>query len=125
VLRSPTGASAASTVARGQRAEDRALALLIDRGYAIVERNWRCRLGELDLIARDGDVLVFVEVRSRADRAHGSALETVGAGKQRKVAQVAAAYLAARRPIAASCRFDVVGITADEIVLIKDAFRVT
>ncbi len=110
---------------RGQGAEHRAAAFLVDRGYAIVERNWRCKVGELDLIARDGDVLAFVEVRSRADDRHGSPLETVRAAKQRKVAQVAAAYLATHRPEARACRFDVVGITGDDIVLVKDAFRVS
>jgi putative endonuclease len=121
----PSKGSAGSTVVRGKSAEHRAAAYLIDRGYAIVARNWRCRLGELDLIAMDGDVLAFIEVRSRADAAHGSPLETIRAGKQRKVAQVASAYLASHTPRAASCRFDVVGITGDDIVLIKDAFRVS
>lgn len=107
----------------GRRNEARAVAFLIDRGYAIVERNWRCKVGELDLVARDGDTLVFVEVRSRADATRGTALETVRRGKQRKVAQVAAAYLAAKRPQARACRFDVVGITGDDVVLIRDAFR--
>jgi len=110
---------------RGKSAETRAAAHLIAHGYAIVERNWRCKVGELDLVARDGDVLVFVEVRSRADSAHGSPLDTVGVAKQRRVAQVAQAYLAARRPRASSCRFDVVGISGDDIVLVRDAFRAT
>jgi putative endonuclease len=104
-------------------AEDRAAALLCDRGYAIVERNYRCRVGEIDVIARDGDTLAFVEVRSRADGDHGSALATVGPAKQRRIARVAAHYLAARRPTARACRFDVVGITGDDVVLVKDAFR--
>ena len=108
----------------GRSNEARAVAFLIDRGYAIVERNWRCKVGELDLIARDGDTLAFVEIRSRADASRGTALETVRSAKQRKLAQVAAAYLAAKRPRARACRFDVVGITGAEIVLVKDAFRV-
>jgi putative endonuclease len=108
----------------GRNGEARAVAFLVDRGYAIVARNWRCRIGELDLIARDGDTLAFVEIRSRADGSRGDAIATVGAAKQRKLAQVAAAYLAAERPVARACRFDVVGLTGDDIVLIKDAFRV-
>ena len=113
-----------STYKRGRSAEARAVAFLVDRGYAIVARNWRCRIGELDLVARDGDTLAFVEIRSRADASRGDALATVGAAKQRKLAQVAAAYLAHARPVARACRFDVVGLTGDDIVLIKDAFRV-
>ena len=108
----------------GKSKEARAVAFLIDRGYAIVERNWRCKIGELDLVAHDGDTLAFIEVRSRADGTRGTALETVRGAKQRKLAQVAAAYLAMKRPRARACRFDVVGITGDELVLVKDAFRV-
>jgi putative endonuclease len=112
-----------STTARGRRGEDRAVALLERRGYRVVERNFRCKLGELDVIALDGDVLVFVEVRTRADGTRGSALETVTPAKQRQVARVAELYLAARRPRVRACRFDVVGITGDEEVLVVDAFR--
>lgn len=75
------------------------------------------------MIARDGDALVFVEVRSRASADRGSPLETVGPAKQRRVGQVAAHYLAARAPRAGSIRFDVVGIVGAEITLVRDAFR--
>lgn len=75
------------------------------------------------MIAREGDTLVFVEVRSRASADRGSPLETVGPAKQRKVAQVAAHYLAVRAPRAAAIRFDVVGIVGAEITLVRDAFR--
>ena len=64
-----------------------------------------------------------VEVRSRASAERGSPLETVGAAKQRRIAQVAAHYLAARAPRAAAIRFDVVGIVGAEITLVRDAFR--
>jgi putative endonuclease len=109
----------------GRNSEARAVAFLVDRGYAIVARNWRCRIGELDVVAKDGDTLAFVEIRSRADATRGDAIATVGAAKQRKLAQVAAAYLASVRPVARACRFDVVGLTGDDVVLIKDAFRVS
>src|SRR5688572_20839730 len=105
---------AETTYAKGRRGEDRAAALLRDRGYAVVERNYRCPKGELDVIARDGDTLVFVEVRTRADARHGTALETVRAGKQRRVAAAAAHYLAVRRPVFTRCRFDVLAITGDD-----------
>jgi putative endonuclease len=113
-----------STTARGQAGEQRAVEFLRASGLQVIERNYRCALGELDLVARDaGDVLVFVEVRSRSRRDRGSALETVSAAKQRQVARVAAHYLAARRPTARGMRFDVVGITGDDIVHVRDAFR--
>lgn len=112
-----------STTARGKRGEDLAVAELRRRGYRIVERNYRCKRGEIDIIAREGSALVFVEVRSRADGNQGSAVETVTAAKQGKVARVAATYLAERQPVFDECRFDVVGITGGAITVIKDAFR--
>lgn len=108
---------------RGSQAERQAEALLVAKGYRIVERNFRTKLGELDLIAHDGTTLVFVEVRSRRDSRFGSALEAVGWRKQRKVSRVASQYMAKRRTRCISVRFDVVGITGDEIVHIKDAWR--
>jgi putative endonuclease len=110
-------------VQRGASAEASAVELLVDSGYQIVERNFRCKLGELDIVARDAGVLAFVEVRSRSDDEHGSAVEMIGPGKQRRVARVAAYYLAARSPAFDECRFDVVAITAGEAILLKDAFR--
>jgi putative endonuclease len=107
----------------GEHGEDRATRALLARGYRIVERNFRCKAGELDIVARDRDTLVFVEVRTRADDRFGSALEAVGYSKQRQVARVARVYLALRRPRFDTCRFDVVAITGDELVVIKDAFR--
>jgi putative endonuclease len=108
---------------RGASAEAEAARLLLATGYRIVERNFRCKAGELDIVARDGDVLVFVEVRSRSDDAHGSAAEMIRHVKQRRVARVATYYLATVAPAFEECRFDIVAITADEPVLIKDAFR--
>jgi putative endonuclease len=115
--------SGPSTKARGDRSEDRAVAELERLGYEIIERNYRCKLGEIDIVARDGDTLVFVEVRSRADGDHGDALETVNGRKQRRIARVAQMYIAARRPVFEACRFDVVGITGGDLTLVKDAFR--
>lgn len=112
-----------STAARGRDGERRAAAYLEARGYRIVETNFRCRAGEIDIVARHGGDLVFVEVRTRADGRRGSALETVNARKRARIARVAEAYLALRAPASASCRFDVLGITGDEIELVPDAFR--
>jgi putative endonuclease len=114
---------APSTVAIGASAEAAAAGLLLARGYTIVERNYRCAAGELDIVARDRGVLVFVEVRSRSTSEHGHAAEAVSPRKQRQVARVAAHYLDSRRPSYEGTRFDVVAITAGELELIQDAWR--
>jgi putative endonuclease len=112
-----------STIEVGSWAEETATQLLLTRGYAIIERNFRCRAGELDIIARDGDILVFVEVRSRANADHGHAAEMIGPRKQRQVARVARLYLGVRSPSYEEIRFDVVAITGTDVVLIQDAWR--
>lgn len=112
-----------STVEVGATSEDRAVDHLVRQGLAIVERNYRCKVGELDIVARDRGVLVFVEVRSRRSGEYGSALEAVTWRKRQKVSRVAMHYLAWRRPCFESARFDVVAITGDELVHIKDAWR--
>jgi putative endonuclease len=114
---------ARNTLIAGASAEAAATRLLLERGYRIVERNFRCKAGELDLIALDRGVLVFIEVRSRADADHGHAAEMVSASKQRQVARVAEHYLALREPAYDEVRFDVVAITGGEIELIQDAWR--
>lgn len=113
-----------SKLQRGADAEHTAAALLRAAGYEIVERNFRCKAGELDIIARAGDLLVFVEVRSRSDGEHGDAVEMVSDGKQRQVIRVARYYLAAAAPAFERCRFDVVAITAGQAIWLPDAFRV-
>lgn len=99
------------------------MAFLRSKGYRIVTTNYSCSLGELDIVARDGEELVFVEVRSRATDEHGTALDAVGPSKQRQVVRVAKAYLTAVKPVFASARFDVIGITDGELEHIVDAFR--
>jgi putative endonuclease len=112
-----------TTIEIGASSESRAVALLTRHGYVIVERNFRCKAGELDVIARDGQTLVFVEVRSRRGPSYGSALDAVGRGKRRQVSRVASLYLAWKQPAFESARFDVVAITGDDAVLIRDAWR--
>ena len=97
--------------------------MLRSKGYTIVATNYRCKLGELDIIARDGEELVFVEVRSRANGVFGDAIDAVGPTKQRQVARVAQAYLSLERPKFSSCRFDVVAQTGEQLDHIIDAFR--
>ena len=113
-----------STVDRGKRAEDRAAAFLEERGFRILRRNYRCRLGELDIVAEDGECLVFVEVRSRASDEFGDALFAVGHKKRRQVARVAQYFMDVERPRHRDVRFDVVAITGDRLDYVADAFRV-
>ena len=91
----------------GSAAESIAARHLSERGLSIVERNARSRLGEIDVVARDGDTLVFVEVRLRRDARYGGAAASIGAAKRAKMVAAAGAYLA-RLPRAPACRFDVV-----------------
>lgn len=108
---------------RGKQGESRAARFLRSRGYHIVELNFRCKMGELDMIARDGETLVFVEVRTRSSARYGRASESVTATKRRRIARLAQFYLMTRKPAFDTCRFDVVDITAGDVVLIRDAFR--
>ena len=83
------------------------------RGYAIVARRYRRRGGELDIIARDGPTLVFVEVKARDGRAFGDAVEAVTALKRRRITQIALDYVMRHHLSNCSCRFDVVSIHFD------------
>ena len=87
---------------------------LVREGYVILERNYRCSVGEMDLVAREEGVLVFVEVRTRSCEGFGSPLESVDFAKQRKLRDVARHYLRERRPFYRDVRFDVVGILLKE-----------
>ena len=107
----------------GARAEDLCEALLRNAGLRIVERNWRCRFGEIDLVAEDGATLVFAEVRLRRDGAYGGAAESISAAKRARIVAAARLYLAGRAVPA--CRFDVLLLDALEparIRWIRDAF---
>ena len=95
----------------GKEAELRALRFLQARSLRPVRQNYRCRGGEIDLVMRDADALVFVEVRLRRNGAYGGALASVDLRKQRRLVLAAQHYLQ-RHPWAGPCRFDVVGIDA-------------
>ena len=79
-------------------------------GYEILDRNVKTGGGELDLVARDGKVLVFIEVKTRTDLEKGNPVEAVTPAKQRKLVRAAEAYIAFRPPIDLDVRFDVIGI---------------
>ena len=110
--------------ADGVRGEDMAAAYLETAGYRILERNWRFHRNEIDIIAMEGDTLVFVEVKKRQDSAHGYGCEAVDHTKQQRIRRVAEAYLAytKRHPAETKCRFDVVSIDEDKILLFQNAF---
>ncbi|MFV8835911.1 YraN family protein [Aquisalimonas sp.] len=108
----------------GQTAEDTARRHLEAQGLRLLDRNVRARRGEIDLVMEDGDVLVFVEVRYRGDPAHGSALESIGATKQRRLIHAASTYLQRHR-LDRPCRFDVVAITGETLEWVANAFDAT
>ncbi len=98
----------------GRAGEDLAARALTERGYIIVARNWRCPVGELDVIARDGECLVFVEVRTRRGGWRGAAADSVGPRKRARLAALADAYLqAGAYPQTTNWRIDVVAVEMD------------
>ena len=101
-------------VEKGHRGEDLAVDFLFVKGYRILTRNWRIKAGEIDIIAQDGDTLVFCEVKSRSSTRFGTGAEAVDVRKQRKIAQVATLYLQRYRLSNQRCRFDVIEILQPE-----------
>ncbi len=99
--------------ALGKTGEDLACRELERRGYAIVARRYRRRGGELDIIARDGATLVFVEVKAREGHEFGDAAEAVTMRKRRRIARLALDYVARHHLTASPCRFDVVSVHLD------------
>lgn len=96
----------------GRRGEDAASRFLYRRGYDILERNWTCAFGEVDIIARDGSALVFVEVKTRTGIEKGFPSEAVGSKKRDRYEKIALAYLSDHGEDDISVRFDVVSIVA-------------
>jgi putative endonuclease len=107
----------------GTEYESRAADFLESEGYVILERNYRCRTGEIDIIAQEKEYLCFVEVKFRSGSGCGSPLEAVNYHKQRKILGVARYYMMRQGlPLDTACRMDVVAIEGDEITLIRNAF---
>ena len=98
----------------GKLGENLACAALVQRGYAILARRYRTRLGEIDIVARDGATLVFIEVKARAGDEFGGAAAAVTAWKQRRIALMAVDYVARHRLENCPCRFDVVTVDVVE-----------
>ncbi|MCI8294113.1 MAG: YraN family protein [Hespellia sp.] len=96
---------------------------LEESGYRILEQNYRCRSGEIDLIALDGEYLVFCEVKYRKNLCTGHPLEAVNEKKQRIISKCAGHYIMGHHLGDRPCRFDVIGICGEEITLVKNAFE--
>ena len=111
----------------GRHGEDLACEALAQRGYTVVERRYRTRSGELDIIARHGDYLVFVEVKARQSGSFGDPEEAVTLQKQQRMVWMATDYLVRHGLREVACRFDVVGINTEadppNITVLEDAFR--
>jgi putative endonuclease len=107
----------------GQAIEERVCQYLCAQGLRVVEKNYTCPLGEIDLIMTDKDVLVFVEVRYRRDCCFGEPVETVTAGKQKKIIKTAYYYLSKWRGFERPCRFDIVAVHGDQQQLHIEWFK--
>jgi putative endonuclease len=111
---------------RGKVGEDDAVRWLEQQGYQVVERNVVNHAGEIDLVARDGDTLCFVEIKARASDAFGPAIAAVDFRKQRRISRAAALYLAVKDHRDTPCRFDVIGLDRSaggwRYTLVRDAF---
>jgi putative endonuclease len=115
-----------SKISLGKEGEQIAVAYLKKNGYRIFETNFRCPTGEIDIIAREKDEIVFIEVKTRKSNQLGYPEQAVGTRKQAKLSQLALWYLQKKKLADAKARFDVVAITllpeGNEIKLIKNAF---
>jgi len=111
----------------GQKGEGLACKLLEQKGYIIISRNFKTSLGEIDIIAKDKETLVFIEVKTRESLQYGQPFESVTSFKRRKIANVATLYLKKLKELPA-CRFDIVSIYHKKgnpvFELIKDAFEI-
>jgi len=112
----------------GKRGEDIAIKFLKEKGYRIIERNYRCPMGEVDVVAEDKETLVFVEVKTRTSTNFGLPEEAVSYRKKQHLSRIASFYLLYHKIKEANCRFDVVSILMEsdkikDIHLIKNAFE--
>lgn len=107
----------------GAEYENRAVVFLKEKGYQIIKQNFRSRQGEIDIIAKDGEYLVFVEVKYRKNAYQGAALEAVTMQKQRRILQAAKYYLyITSKSMHVPCRFDVIAFEGERVTHIENAF---
>ncbi len=113
----------------GKKGETLALRYLKKEGFRIITQNYRNRIGEIDIIAQEGEVLVFIEVKTRSGDDFGAPQAAVDYRKQLKISQVALSYLSEKGLMSCCCRFDVVairtGMKAKQVELIRNAFEMT
>ena len=107
----------------GTAYEEKAVEYLTAKGYRIIKRNFRCRIGEIDIIAKQNDIVVFVEVKYRKTASFGYPEEAVSFSKQKIIRKVAEFFFAGEQlPLDTECRFDVIAILGEEINHIENAF---
>lgn len=108
----------------GAYGEELAARFLQKAGFIVLERNWRCSEGEIDIIAKEGDILVFIEVKTRRSERFGTPAEAVHTRKQQKLRLLARHYLHVKKITASAYRFDVVAVDGKtgEVSLLKNAF---
>ncbi|GMQ64756.1 YraN family protein [Vallitalea maricola] len=107
----------------GSKGEEIAAKFLEKQGYKIIDRNYRCRFGEIDIIGMDSDYLTFIEVKYRRNINTGYPIEAVGYYKQKRIIKTAMYYTKVKRLYNADIRFDVVEIVNNKIRVVKDAFK--
>jgi putative endonuclease len=111
----------------GHKSESVAIKLLISKGYRILAKNYRTKLGEIDIIAKERDAIVFIEVKARHSHRFGHPKFAVTAKKQKKISMTALSYLKATNQMNCKARFDVVAITAKDnepyIEIVRNAFE--
>lgn len=111
----------------GRMGEELAARYLSKAGYEIISRNYREKFGEIDIIARDGSMLVFIEVKTRKSKRFGHPLEAITSHKQHQISKAATAYLSRNGLLDAPARFDVIGIGIDngepDVVHLRHAFE--
>jgi len=121
VLRTP------DRIQTGKQGEDLAVAYLKKEGYVVIERNYRCLFGEVDIVAKDGDTIVFVEVKSRRSDRFGEPQMAVGLEKQKRISRISLKYLEDRHLYPCNARFDVVAVKimpeGGKVELIRNAFE--
>lgn len=114
--------------ALGKRGEDAACAELTRRGYAILARRYRTKFGEIDIVSRDGETIVFVEVKARRTARRGTAAEQIPFSKRRRITAMALDYLSSTRQLDRRYRFDVIaiddaGAARPRVRVISNAFQ--
>lgn len=107
----------------GGNYEIKACEYLESKGYTVLENNYHCRFGELDIIARKGDTIIFVEVKYRKSKSMVHALESVGYSKQLVISNCAKYYLTVSKLFNSACQFDVIGFEGEELIHVKNAFE--